>query len=129
MADALRKDVAVFMQVPAQSVDALRALAHPEIPGSEHDAVGLLLFGLDRNEAHARPLRRFTDGFGIGRVILLPLDERLDIGRRDQAHAMAELADLARPVVRAGTGFHRDDARSLPCQEAEKLRAGDPLAE
>jgi hypothetical protein len=52
MGDALRKDVAVFKQVPAQSVDALRALTHQEIPSSKHDAVRLLLFGLDRNEAH-----------------------------------------------------------------------------
>jgi hypothetical protein len=56
MSDALRKDVAVFKQVTAQSVDALRTLTHQEIPGSEHDAVRLLLFGLDGNEAHARPL-------------------------------------------------------------------------
>src|SRR5439155_16862516 len=78
MGDALRKDVAVFHQVPAKSVDALSALTHQEIPGSEHNAVRLLLFGLDRNEAHARPLRRFTDGLGICCVTLLPLDERLD---------------------------------------------------
>src|SRR5271166_3002714 len=76
-----------------------------------------------------RPLRRFTDGFGIGRVVLLPLDERLDVGRRDQSHTMAQLADLARPVVRAGTGLHRDDAWRLRRQEADKLRAGDALAE
>jgi hypothetical protein len=46
-----RKDVAVFHQVPAKSVDALGALPHQEIAGSEHDAVRLLLFGLDRHEA------------------------------------------------------------------------------
>jgi hypothetical protein len=71
MGDALREDVAVLKQVPAQRVDALRALTHQEIPGSEHDAIRLLLFGLDRNEAHARPLRRFTDGLGIRCVTLL----------------------------------------------------------
>src|SRR5580704_15283014 len=77
MGDALRKDVAVFKQVPAQSVDALRTLTHQKIAGSEHDAVRLLLLGLDRNEAHARALRRFTDGLRIGRIVLLPFDERL----------------------------------------------------
>jgi hypothetical protein len=75
--------------VPAKSVDALGALTHQEIAGSEHDAVRLLLFGLDRNEAHARPLGRFTDGLCIGGIVLLPLDERLDVGRRDQAHMVA----------------------------------------
>ena len=83
--------------------------------GSEHDAVRLLLFGLDRNETHARPLGRFTDRFCIGGVVLLPLDERLDVGWRDQAHMMALLSDFARQVMRAGAGFHRDDAPSLRC--------------
>src|SRR5262252_3899899 len=35
---------------------------------------------------------------------------------------------LTRPVVRAGTGFHRDDAPRLRCQETEKLHASDGLA-
>src|SRR6516162_9317720 len=98
MGNALRKDVAVFQQVPAKSADALGALPHQEIPGSKHDAVRLLLFALDRNEAHARPLSRFTDGLCIGGIVFLPLDERLDVNRRDQAHMMAQLSDLTRPV-------------------------------
>src|SRR5215467_13514425 len=97
MGNALRKNVAVFHQVPAKGVDALGALPHQEIAGAEHDAVCLLLFGLDRNKAHARPLGRFTDGLCIGGIVLLPLDERLDVGRRDQAHMMAQLSDLTRP--------------------------------
>src|ERR1700722_19375418 len=128
MGNALRKDVAVFQQVPAESVDALGALTHQEITGSKHDAVRLLLFGLDRNEAHARPLGRFTDGLCIGGIVLLPLDERLDVGRRDQAHMMAQLSDLTRPVMRTGTRFHRDDAPGLRCSETEKLYASDALA-
>ena len=44
MGNALRKDIAVFHQVPTKSVDALGALTHQEIAGSEHDAVRLLLF-------------------------------------------------------------------------------------
>src|SRR5207237_9159619 len=127
MGDALRKGVAILKQVAAQSVDALRALTHQKIPGPEHDAVRLLLLGLDWDEAHARPLRCFTDGLGISCVVLLPLDEWLDVGRRDQSQTMAQLADLACPVVRAGTGFHRDDARRLRRQEAEQLRAGEAL--
>jgi hypothetical protein len=64
MADALRKGVAVFNQVPAHSVDALCALT-PKIPGSEHDSVRLLLLGLDRNEEYTRPLRRFTVAYPV----------------------------------------------------------------
>src|SRR6201995_1239602 len=129
MGNALRKDIAVFHQVPAKSVDALSALPHQEIASSEHDAVRLLLFGLDRNEAHVWPLRRFTDGLCIGGIVLLSLDEWLDVGRRDQADMMAQFSDLTRPVVRAGTGFHRDDAPGLRCEKTEKLCACDALAE
>ena len=68
MGNALRKDVAVFHQVPAKSVDALGALTHQEITGSEHNAVRLLLFALDRNKAHARPLGRFADRLCIGGI-------------------------------------------------------------
>src|SRR5689334_5911296 len=109
------ENVAVFHQVPAKSVDALGALPHQEISGAKHDAVRLLLFALDRNEAHARPLGRFTDRLCIGGIVLLPLDERLDVGWRDQADMMAQLSDFTRPVVRAGAGFHRDDAPRLRC--------------
>src|SRR5690242_5661912 len=128
MGNALRENVAVFHQVPAKNVDALGALPHQEISGAKHDAVRLLLFGLDRNEAHARPLGRFTDRLCISGIVLLPLDERLDVGRRDQAHLMAQLSDLTRPVVRTGTGFQRHDALGLPCEETEKLHASDALA-
>jgi len=41
MGNALRKNIAVFHQVPAKSVDALSALPHQKIPGSKHDAVRL----------------------------------------------------------------------------------------
>ena len=92
MADALRKGVAVFNQVTAQSVDALGALTHQEVAGAKHDAVRLVLFGLDRNEAHVWPLGRFTDRLCIGGVVLLSLDEWLDVSRRDQPDVMAQFA-------------------------------------
>ena len=41
---------------------------------------------------------------------------------------MAQLSDLARPVVRTDTGFHRYHAPGLRCQETEKLPASDTLA-
>ena len=42
---------------------------------------------------------------------------------------MAQLADLACPVVCAGTGFQRNDAWRLRREEADKLRAGNAFAE
>ena len=58
---------------------------------------------------------QFTDRLCIGRIVLLPFDERLDVGRRDQAHMMAQLSGLTRPVVRTGTGLHRHDTPGLRC--------------
>lgn len=47
--------------------------------------------------------------------------ERLHIGRRDQANRVAELADLAPPIVRASTGFHGDQAGRLFGKELKHL--------
>jgi hypothetical protein len=77
LCDALGEDVAILGKVPTQGVDALGALAHQEIARSEHNAVRLLLLALDRNKAHARPLRCFTDGLGIGRVFFCRLTNGL----------------------------------------------------
>ena len=52
----------------------------------------------------------FNDRFCVGRVILLPFDKRLNVGRRDQANIMAKFADLTRPVMRGGEGLHRNRA-------------------
>ena len=70
----------------------------------------LLLLGLDRHVAHGRPDRRLTDGFCVGRVVLLAPDERFDIDRRNQPNFMAESADGASPVMGAPAGLRSDDA-------------------
>jgi hypothetical protein len=61
----------------------------------EDDAVGLLVDGLDHDRAHAGTRRGLADCLGIVAVILGPLDERLDVLRRDQANAMAQSAEQA----------------------------------
>src|SRR5260370_61611 len=115
MRDALGKDVAVFGKVPAQSIDALRALMHQKIPGPEHDAVRLLLLVLDRNEAHARPLSRLTDCLGISRVILLPLHERLDLGPWNHPHPPLDPVMSGEPGRARQIGLPRlSRSRSVP---------------
>jgi hypothetical protein len=93
------------------SVDALRALAHQKIPRPEDNRACLLRFVLHSDKAHARSLSRFPDRLGIGRVALLPLDERLDLGRRDQSHSVTQLPDLTTPVMSSAAGFQRHQAR------------------
>ena len=96
----------------AQGVDRLRALPDQQLAHAEDHCRALGLFALDRNKAHSR----LADRLSIGGIILLPLDERLHIGRRDQPHVMAQLANFA--AVSAATGFHCHDAGG---QLAEKL--------
>jgi hypothetical protein len=59
----------------------------------------------------------------------LALDERLHVGRRDQAHLVAELADCPSPVVPARAGFHGHAAAWLARKEAQHLLAPEPSAE
>jgi len=72
----LGEDIAILGQMPAQGVDALRALVHQKITCAEHDPVCLLRLALHRHKAHARPLGRFADRLGI-RDVLLPLHDGL----------------------------------------------------
>jgi len=99
-------------------------LANPE---DYRRALGL--FTLHRHKTHSRAHRRFTDCFGIGSIIFLALDERLDVGRRDQPNVMAQLADFARPEVSTATRFHRDTARRQLPEELQHLCSPQLLAQ
>lgn len=65
---------------------------------------------------------QLTAEFG-SHVVLLPLHERLHIRRRDQPDLVAKRAELARPMMRAGAGFHRHQAAWLVREEPEQLIA------
>src|ERR671911_2293934 len=112
-----------------QGVDRLRSLANQQIAGAEHHGCRLRLFTLHGDKAHGRALGGLADRLGIRHVVLLALDERLYIGRRDQPHLVAELSDGAAPIVRARAGLHGDDAAGLACEEGQHLLAPELLAE
>jgi hypothetical protein len=67
--------------------------------------------------------------FGIGRVVLLPLDVRLDAGRRHEAHAMTKPRQLARPMMRALARLHADQRRLERGEERQQLRPAQRLAD
>src|SRR3954470_18038191 len=64
----------------------------------------------------------------MGHVVLLALDERLHVRRRDETDRMAELGDLTPPVVGAATGLHGHRAGRERGQEREELAAAQLLA-
>jgi hypothetical protein len=59
----------------------------------------LLRYRLHRYEAHVRPRHRFTDRFSIACVVLVRLNVGLHKLRRHQLHPVAELCELACPVM------------------------------
>ena len=102
---------------------------HQQIAGPEHDGRCLLGLALDGDEAHGRALGRFADRFGICGIVLLPLDERLHVSRRNQPHLVPQLGDLTCPVMSARARLHGDKTARLRGEEGEHLIAPQPLAE
>lgn len=81
----------------------------------------LRFLALHEHEPHRRTLGGLADRLGIGGIVLLALDERLDLGGWDQPHLMAQFADLAAPEVGAAAGFHRHDAGPQLPKEGQNL--------
>ena len=69
-------------QMAAKRVGQLRALPDQQFAGAEQHGARLLIGGFDSDRPHRRPLRRLDDRFGVGGVVLLTLDERLQLDRR-----------------------------------------------
>src|SRR4051794_33860131 len=61
--------------------------------------------------------------------VLLPLDERLHVSRRNQPHLVPQLGDLACPVVSARARLHGHKTARLRGEEGEHLIAPQLLAE
>lgn len=79
------------------------------------------------------PLHRFADGLGVGRVVLLPLDIGLHIGRRHQPYGVAQRLQLTRPMTRRGAGLDPHEARRQLLEERHdmappQLAANDHIA-
>ena len=88
----------------------------------------LLLLRLGRHEAHLRALGRDDNRLGIGRVVLLALDERTHVLRRNQLDLVAKPDQFARPVMRAAASLHHHHCWRLLRHELPELRARQLLA-
>src|SRR5919199_7016177 len=113
----------------AERINQLRALPDQKIPRPEQHGARLLSLGLNRDKAHRRSTRSLSDRFRVSCIVLLALDERFDIGGRDQSNLMPEVPDGSPPVVRTPAGFQGDDAARLLGKEAENFLSGKLFAE
>src|SRR3954463_3792230 len=100
---------------------ALGPLPYQEIARPEYESGGLGLLAFGSHKAHGRALGGLADRLGICGIVLLPLDERLDVCRREQPDPMPQPAALAGSIMGAAAGLHRDRARG-----AGPPRTGEP---
>jgi hypothetical protein len=54
---------------------------------------------------------RVADRFGVGHVVLLAFDVRLNLARRDQTRLMTQAAQLASPMERRAASLDADETR------------------
>jgi hypothetical protein len=108
----------------ADGIDHRGLLADEQVTGTMQRQATLLLGRLGRDEPHVRPGNRFADRLCINGIILVPLHIRFHIGRRHQAHSVAERSQLARPMMRRSAGLDTNQARR---QLLEKCQHVAPL--
>jgi hypothetical protein len=89
----------------------------------------LLLGRLRPHKSHRRPANRLADCLRVRRIVLVALDVRLHVFRRHQPNLVAELRQLACPVVRRGTGFHANQTVRQRCEKLHHLGAAKLLSD
>src|SRR5712664_84478 len=91
--------------------------------------LALLLSRLNPHETHGRAPHRLTDCLRVGGIVLIALDVGLHILRWHQTDLVAQLRQLARPMVRRGTGLHADQAGRQSFEERYNLAAAKLLSD
>jgi hypothetical protein len=125
----LRRDHADLGQVAAQAVRQLRALANQHLACLVAHQRRLVQERAHADKPHRRPPHGFANRRRVGRVVLLPPNIRLDIGRRHHPCVMAKLDQLARPVMRRRAGFEPDKTWGQRSEKLQELVAPDRLGD
>jgi len=103
----------MLIQQGPQGVYISGTLMNQSLTATKHRCAGLLLNCLGLHEAHLRLPSSDRDRLGVSSVIFLALDERASVLWRDQLHLVTKRFHLARPEVRATTGFKDHQAEVL----------------
>jgi hypothetical protein len=82
-----------------KGIDHLRPLPDQKLADTEHHRGTLIRLALHGSKTHRRALRRFTDGFGIAGIILLALEKRFPVGRRNKPQLMTRCRNLPSPEM------------------------------
>ena len=97
-------------------IDRPRPLAHEARAHPMQSQQIHLLRCFDRHETHGRSQHGFRNRFSIAVVVLVPLEERFDVLRRDQTHVVAQSGQLAADVM-----------EDPPVTTKEKIVVGDRM--
>src|SRR5258705_4968589 len=129
-----RRDNAELGKVSSDRINHRGLLADEQVAGAVEHQATLLFGGLGWYKAHVGPGDCLANGLRVSRIVLLPLDVGLHIGRWDQPHGVTQCLELARPVVRRGAGFDTDQTGRQFLEERQdvaalQLAANDHLAE
>jgi len=86
---------------------------------------------LDRLDGHRLDIPvtvGLQQGPGVRAVGFVPTDVGADVLRGQKHDRVTELSELSAPVVGRAAGFEHDGGRVPLGEEAEKARAGEPVA-
>jgi hypothetical protein len=118
-----RRDYPELGKMRADRIDYGGLLPNEEMTRAMKHEAALLLERLGLNEAHARSHDSFTDGFGIGSIVLLALEIGLHVGRRHQPNSVAEGLQLTRPMVGRSASLDANETRRKLLKEGHNLAA------
>src|SRR5262249_44374103 len=95
-----RCDDSELGQVRANGIDDGCLLANEQMACAMKRQTALLLGGLGRHKPHVWPRYGFANRFRVSRIVLMPFDVRLDVGRRHQTHGVTERLKFPQPIMR-----------------------------
>jgi len=122
----LWQDHTKFGHQAADAIDGRRALLHEPLPNPMDGKHALGVFGFDGNKAHRRPAHRFANRSSIIGVILAAFALHAIGGNELRCHEsgrMAQLDELACPVMGSRTSLHADQAGRKLREQLEQLLA------
>lgn len=90
--------------------------AHPAVPGSY------------RHEPHAGPSDSLTDGFSVGRIVLVGLHIGFYVVRGHDPRLMSQFGQFTSPMVGPAAGLHAHNAARQLSKITQHLFTSKPLA-